>query len=83
MNKDEYESDPLSAEEFSAWKKQRSTEKVFYLLTRERDTRTEELANGATISYQDIGLTAQATCSVAGVIAGINKILHMEVEDEV
>lgn len=82
MTKEEYESDPLSAEEFDAWKKKRSTRKVFYLLTQDKERNKDIICNGGTISFQDSNSTSQSTCRVVGVIEGINKILHMEVEED-
>ena len=71
------EEEPLTAEEFQAWKDHRITCKVFSLLAQVRNEHAEGLALGGTLGRD----SEQRTAKQVGIIEGIDKVLHMEVDD--
>lgn len=80
MTDEEYQREPLTAEEFHVWKDKRTTKKVFYLLNEEKDIASVVLTGGGTLAKPD--MVVQQTARMVGMIEGINKVLEMEVDDD-
>lgn len=66
-------------EEFQAWKRDLTTQKVFSLLEDERKAAVKILSEGNTL-MPDAGRTAVETARFVGIIFAIDSILDMEVQ---
>lgn len=82
MDKAQYDGDPLTADEFQAWKHQNTSQKVFFLLSEAKQMMIDGMTLGGTLRFDNADQTAQMTARQVGVIEGINKILEMEVTEE-
>lgn len=82
MTEQEYSQDPLTAEEYRAWKDNRTTRKVYHLLKAHQEWHKTNILTGCHLSLPNSDKAMQQYAKTIGIIEGMDKFLEMEVLDD-
>jgi hypothetical protein len=81
MTEQQYQADPLTEEEFRAWKHHQTTCKIYHLLRQHQAWHKTQLLTGCPLGLPSADKIVQQYAKTLGIIEGMDKFLEMEVAD--